>query len=102
VVDRVEIVNPEPIVRVAFFARSPDVEFSDRLLVVRAIGQGVERAYLLTTTIASLAESWGFQRIDRKEVPAAIQATRQFDGACCASAVAMRQDLKNAVKIACT
>jgi amino-acid N-acetyltransferase len=71
-------------------------------LVVRAIGQGVERAYLLTTTIAPLAESWGFQRIDRKEVPAAIQATRQFDGACCASAVAMRQDLKNAVKIACT
>ena len=71
-------------------------------LAARAIGQGVERAYLLTTTIASPAESWGFQRIDRKEVPAAIQATRQFDGACCASAVAMRQDLKNAVKIACT
>jgi hypothetical protein len=39
VVDRVEIVNPEPIVRVAFFARSPDVEFSDRLLA-RIIHEG--------------------------------------------------------------
>jgi arsenite methyltransferase len=71
-------------------------------LVARAIGQGVERAYLLTTTIAPLAESWGFQRIDRKDVPAAIQATGQFEDTCCASAVAMRQDLKAAVKIGCT
>ena len=71
-------------------------------LVVRAIGQGVERTYLLTTTIASLAEAWGFRRLDCGEVPAAIRQTRQFDGACCASAVAMRQDLKNAVKIGCS
>jgi SAM-dependent methyltransferase len=71
-------------------------------LVVWAIGQGVERAYLLTTTIAPLAEAWGFRRLDRGEVPAAIRQTHQFDGACCASAVAMRQDLKNAVKIGCS
>ncbi|MEI8190789.1 MAG: arsenite methyltransferase [candidate division NC10 bacterium] len=71
-------------------------------LVVRAIGQGVERAYLLTTTIAPLAEAWGFRRLDRGEVPAAIRQTHQFDGACCASAVAMWQDLKNAVKIGCS
>ena len=71
-------------------------------LVVRAVGQGVERAYLLTTTIAPLAEAWGFRRLDRGEVPAAIRQTRQFDGACCASAVAMVQDLKDAVKIGCS
>jgi N-acetylglutamate synthase-like GNAT family acetyltransferase/SAM-dependent methyltransferase len=71
-------------------------------LVARAVEQGVERAYLLTTTIAPLAEAWGFHRLDRGAVPAAIRQTRQFDGACCASAVAMARDLKDAVKIACT
>lgn len=63
-------------------------------LVERARAKQVERAYLLTTTIAPLAESWGFQRIDRKDVPAAIRETTQFQGACCASAVAMWQDLR--------
>ncbi len=72
------------------------------VLAARAVGQGVERAYLLTTTIAPLAEAWGFRRLDRGEVPAAIRQTRQFDGACCASAVAMAQDLKDAVKIGCS
>ncbi len=62
-------------------------------LAERARGTGVERAYLLTTTIVPLAESWGFRRIDRTEVPPAIQQTSQFRGACCASAVAMWQDL---------
>jgi N-acetylglutamate synthase-like GNAT family acetyltransferase/precorrin-6B methylase 2 len=63
-------------------------------LVERARGEGVERAYLLTTTIASLAGSWGFRRIDRDKVPAAIRETTQFRGDCCASAVAMWQDLR--------
>ena len=63
-------------------------------LVENARGKGVERAYLLTTTIASLAESWGFRRIDRDEIPAAMRETTQFQGVCCASAVAMWQDLR--------
>jgi N-acetylglutamate synthase-like GNAT family acetyltransferase/SAM-dependent methyltransferase len=63
-------------------------------LAERARGKGVERAYLLTTTIASLAESWGFRRIDREKVPAAIRETSQFRGACCASAMAMWQTLR--------
>ncbi|HSB79285.1 MAG TPA: arsenite methyltransferase [Candidatus Methylomirabilis sp.] len=63
-------------------------------LVEKARGKGVERAYLLTTTIASLAESWGFRRIERGEVPAAIRETTQFQGGCCATAVAMSQDLR--------
>jgi amino-acid N-acetyltransferase len=67
----------------------------------RAAARGVERAYLLTTSIVPLAESWGFHRVDRGGVPAAIQDTSQFRGACCASAVAMRQDIRN-VKIGCT
>jgi amino-acid N-acetyltransferase len=64
-------------------------------LVGRAQGKGVERAYLLTTTIAPLAESWGFRRIDRDKVPSAIRETIQFQGGCCGSAVAMWRDLRS-------
>ena len=71
-------------------------------LVGRARAKGVERAYLLTTTIAALAESWGFQRIDREKVPATIRATTQFQGACCASAVAMWQDLRSCAPKTCS
>jgi N-acetylglutamate synthase-like GNAT family acetyltransferase len=63
-------------------------------LAEKARSKGVERAYLLTTTIASLAESWGFRRIDREKVPAAIRETSQFRGACCSSAVAMWRTLR--------
>jgi amino-acid N-acetyltransferase len=63
-------------------------------LAERARGKGVEHAYLLTTSIAPLAESWGFRHIDRERVPAAIQETSQFRGVCCSSAVAMWRDLQ--------
>ncbi len=56
--------------------------------------RGVTRAYLLTNTIESLAESWGFRRIDRDHVPPAIQETSEFRGGCCAAAVAMWKDLR--------
>ena len=62
-------------------------------LVENARGKGVQRAYLLTTTIVSLAESWGFQRLGRNEMPEAIRDTAQFRGECCVSAVAMWKDL---------
>ena len=63
-------------------------------LADRARGRGAEHAYLLTTSIAPLAESWGFRHIDRERVPAAIRETSQFRGACCASAVAMWRTLR--------
>jgi arsenite methyltransferase len=71
-------------------------------LATTAIARGVERAYLLTTSIAPLAERWGFHRIDRGDVPDAIRGANQFRSTCCASAVAMSQDLRTAVKIGCT
>jgi N-acetylglutamate synthase-like GNAT family acetyltransferase len=70
-------------------------------LVESARAKGVDRAYLLTTTIAALAESWGFQRIDRDKMPATIRETTQFQGACCASAVAMWQELGSGGSKAC-
>jgi N-acetylglutamate synthase-like GNAT family acetyltransferase/SAM-dependent methyltransferase len=63
-------------------------------LARNARAKGIERAYLLTTTIAPLAAAWGFQQIARDQVPPAIQETTQFQGGCCASAVAMWQDLR--------
>jgi len=71
-------------------------------LVGKARAKGVERVYLLTTTIAALAESWGFQRIDRDKVPATIRETTQFKGACCASAVAMWQELQRCSPKTCS
>jgi len=62
-------------------------------LVENARGKGVQKAYLLTTTIVTLAESWGFKRLARDEVPEAIRDTAQFRGGCCVSAVAMWKDL---------
>lgn len=63
-------------------------------LVERARTRGVERAYLLTTTIEPLARAWGFRRIDRAQVPEEIRQTSEFRGGCCASAMAMWQDLR--------
>ena len=70
-------------------------------LAGRARAKGVERAYLLTTTIVPLAESWGFQHIDRDQVPATIRETTQFQGGCCTSAVAMWQDLRGRAPKTC-
>jgi len=56
--------------------------------------RGVKRAYLLTNTIGALAETWGFCRIDRSQVPPAVQETSEFRGGCCASAVPMGKDLR--------
>ena len=70
-------------------------------LVEKARGKGVERAYLLTTTIAPLAEAWGFRLIDRDRVPAAIRETAQFQGGCCASALAMWLDLRSCSPKSC-
>ena len=56
--------------------------------------RGVTRAYLLTNTIEALAETWGFLRIDRGQVPPAVQETSEFRGGCCASAMPMWKDLR--------
>ncbi len=69
-------------------------------LVERARMREVERAYLLTTTIEPLAQVWGFRRLDRALVPKGIQETSEFRVACCASAVAMWQDLRKPARTA--
>lgn len=56
--------------------------------------KGINRAYVLTNTIEALAQTWGFSRIERAQVPPAIQATSEFSGSFCASAVPMWKDLR--------
>jgi amino-acid N-acetyltransferase len=49
--------------------------------------------YLLTTTAEHFFPRFGFERITRDEVPASVQASIEFRGACPASAVVMRKSL---------
>jgi amino-acid N-acetyltransferase len=64
-----------------------------RRLVERAIAaakaNGVDAVYLLTTTAERYFPSFGFERVERSEVPDAVQATEEFSSACPASATVM-------------
>lgn len=51
--------------------------------------QGVERAWLLTTSAAPFFERLGFAIVDRRGAPAAIAGTPQFQGICPSSATFM-------------
>ena len=57
--------------------------------VARAESQGIRALYLLTTTAESYFPSFGFQVTTRDAVPAEVQATDEFRGACPASATVM-------------
>jgi amino-acid N-acetyltransferase len=54
---------------------------------------GVPEVYLLTTTAEDFFPKFGFERIDRADVPAAVQRSVEFTSACPASAVVMRKAL---------
>ena len=49
--------------------------------------------YLLTTTAENFFPRFGFERILREEVPASVQESIEFRGACPASAIVMRKRL---------
>ena len=56
--------------------------------------RGVAAVYLLTETAAEFFPRFGFGRIDRSEVPAAVQQSIEFTGACPQSALVMKVTLK--------
>jgi amino-acid N-acetyltransferase len=64
------------------------------LLARRAIdearGRRARALYLLTTTAADFFPRFGFERIARAEPPSALDASRELQGTCPATAVAMR------------
>ena len=65
------------------------------LLTARALGEatarGIRAVYLLTTTAETFFPRFGFQRIARDDVPPALRASRELQGACPASAVVMER-----------
>jgi amino-acid N-acetyltransferase len=71
-----------------------------RQLVERAIAEaearGVNALYLLTTTAERYFPSFGFTTITRDQVPAPVQASAEFCGACPASATVMTLCLSDA------
>ena len=69
-----------------------------RALVTRAIAdaeaRGIHALYLLTTTAERYFPSFGFAKVDRTDVPADVQATKEFTDACPSTAVAMKRALR--------
>ena len=68
-----------------------------RRLVERAIAaakaDGVDALYLLTTTAERYFPSFGFERVERSDVPEAVRATEEFSSACPATASVMALQL---------
>jgi amino-acid N-acetyltransferase len=60
----------------------------------RARRGGIRRLYLLTTTAEPLFFRWGFRRVARDEVPAAVQATREYNALCPSTAAVMAIDVE--------
>jgi amino-acid N-acetyltransferase len=58
-----------------------------------AKGHGVTDVYLLTTTAGEFFPRLGFAPIDRASVPASVQQSAEFQGACPASALVMKTRL---------
>ena len=65
--------------------------------LTRARESGLGAVYLLTTTAESFFPRFGFERIGWDLVPASVQESHEFRGACPSSAVAMRARLEAAV-----
>jgi len=55
--------------------------------------RGLPALYLLTTTAEGFFPRFGFERIERDDVPASLHASIEFRGACPANAVVMRKPL---------
>jgi amino-acid N-acetyltransferase len=62
-------------------------------LIADAESRGLHALYLLTQTAEHYFPKFGFERVARAAVPPEIAATKEFRGACCASAVAMAKPL---------
>jgi amino-acid N-acetyltransferase len=54
---------------------------------------GAPAIYLLTTTAEGYFPKFGFERIQRSDVPTSVQTSVEFTAACPASAVVMRKTL---------
>jgi N-acetylglutamate synthase-like GNAT family acetyltransferase len=67
-------------------------------IIADAESRGIKALYLLTTSAERYFPSFGFTRITRDEVPADVQATREFREACPASATVMHRALTSPLR----
>jgi amino-acid N-acetyltransferase len=67
-------------------------------LLASARSTGIEQIYLLTTTAADYFPRFGFTRISRSEVPHAIKASVEFQGACPDTATVMLLSFREAAE----
>jgi amino-acid N-acetyltransferase len=65
-----------------------------RRLLHEAYAQNARSVYLLTTTADAFFARFGFEQIARDDVPQRVQASREFQGACPASATVMRHNFR--------
>jgi amino-acid N-acetyltransferase len=59
-----------------------------------ARSRGAEAAYLLTTTAGDFFPRFGFERVERADVPDEVKQSIEFTSACPSSALVMRADLR--------
>ncbi|HEY8512904.1 MAG TPA: arsenic resistance N-acetyltransferase ArsN2 [Cyclobacteriaceae bacterium] len=79
-------------VKDALRGRSLGSRITDELIDL-ARENNVERIYLLTETARLFFKRKGFVEVDRKEVPAEVQASSEFSGVCSESAICMTKTL---------
>ena len=58
-----------------------------------ATARGANTVYLLTTTAERFFPRFGFEQIDREQVPPSVRQSVEFQSACPASAIVMRKQL---------
>jgi amino-acid N-acetyltransferase len=63
-----------------------------RRVIDEAFARGARAIFLLTTTAEAFFPRFGFERITRDEVPEGVRVSREFQGACPASATVMRRE----------
>ena len=62
-------------------------------LMERASAEGLKAVYLLTSTAEPYLARLGFGKVERKDAPAGIRASKEFTATCPASAVCMWRPL---------
>ncbi|HEX6426477.1 MAG TPA: arsenic resistance N-acetyltransferase ArsN2 [Niastella sp.] len=55
---------------------------------------GISAMYLLTETAPGYFEKKGYQKINREEVPAVLQASSEFSHVCPVSAIVMKKEIR--------
>ena len=59
-----------------------------------AVAHGVDTVFLLTTTAEHFFPKFGFEQIERDQVPPSVRESVEFQSACPASAIVMRKPLR--------